>query len=188
MKSEMQLIAELKSGHAEALKDIMRLYSDYVYTLLLQMVKKRHVAEELTQDVFVKLYHKISDFKGTSRFSTWLYTITYRTGLNHLQKKSLTHSFSDFTEEEQHHIFNNGTVVPDGLKQKEQKEIIWQAVDKLKQPYGIIITLFYLQEMTVGEIANMMGSPQNSIKTYLFRGRKMLYKHLITRYKMDELV
>lgn len=110
MLTEKQLIDRLKSGDTQSLKKIMDLHQDYVYTLVIQMVKLKDVAEELTQDVFIKVYNKINSYEERSKFTTWLYTITYRTCLNYLDKKKIVFNISEL---------NTGTNETDISKNEE---------------------------------------------------------------------
>ena len=89
MNSEKDLIERLQEGDVKAMEPLMQLHQDYVFTIAMQMVKSSSVAEELTQDVFIKVFRKIATFHEKSKVSTWLYTITYRTCLNYLEKKKI---------------------------------------------------------------------------------------------------
>ena len=95
--SEQEIIERLKQGDQQALKSIIELYQDYVFTIALQLVKKKETAEEITQDVFVKIYQKISTYEYRAKFTTWLFTIVYRTSLNYLEKKQILVTASDYT-------------------------------------------------------------------------------------------
>ena len=97
MNSENELIESLKNGDIKAMEPLMRLHQDYIYTIIIQMVKSSVVAEELTQDVFVKVFKKIGSYQEKAKFTTWLYTIAYRTCLNYLDKKKIVFSISSLT-------------------------------------------------------------------------------------------
>ena len=79
MTSEQEIIEQLKAGDIRAMEPLMTMHKDYVYTIIIQMVKISSVAQELTQDVFVKVFKKIDTYEEKSKFTTWLYTISYRT-------------------------------------------------------------------------------------------------------------
>ena len=194
MLTEKQLISRLKKGDVQALKELMEVYQDFVYTLSLQIVKSNTAAEELTQDVFIKVFKKIDSFAERSKFSTWLYTITYHSCLNFLNKKQIVFSISEFendnTLEENDHLTNyaNETVEDFRFEENEKQKILWSAIDKLPMQQGIIITLHYLQQFSVREIAEMMSAPVNTIKTHLFRGRILLKSILLKNYSQEELL
>lgn len=92
--NEQNLIIRLKNGDLSALEALMELHQNYVFTVALRMVKKKEPAEEITQDVFIKVYKKINSYKERSKFTTWLFTIVYRTCLNYLDKKQIVYSES----------------------------------------------------------------------------------------------
>lgn len=198
MIDEQTLIRQLKAGDYKALEPLMALHQDYVYTLAMRMVKKPELAEEVTQDVFVKVYQKIGDFQERAKFSTWLFTIAYRTSLNYLERKQIVlpeSSLGSTDEEGQNleHRFQDETTddqdILDDLQWNSQlRIIIWQAIDQLDYLQGVIITLFYLNQFSVTEIAEIIPMPQNTIKTHLFRGRKNLKQILLRKYQAEDLL
>ena len=84
---DIALIQIILQGQQPAYGVIVKRYESYVFTLVMRFVNNRELAEELAQDVFVKAYRYLADFKGNSKFSTWLYTIVNTTCLSHLRKK-----------------------------------------------------------------------------------------------------
>lgn len=195
MIEESQLIKRLKTGDLKAMKQLMSIHQNYVYTLALQMVKSSVAAEELTQDVFIKVFKKINDFQERAKFTTWLYTITYRTCLNYLEKKQIVFSESSLQNETDQEFLNDDINLKDINRNEfekafdtERQKIVWQAIDSLPVQQGIIIALHYLQQFTVQEIAGLMQVPENTVKTHLFRGRKGLRTELLKNYSQEELL
>jgi RNA polymerase sigma-70 factor, ECF subfamily len=194
MLTEKQLILRLKNGDTDALKTLMQLYQDFVYTLVLRMVKSAAAAEELTQDIFIKVYKKINTFSGKAKFSTWLYTIAYRTGLNFLEKKKIVFSISDIGPESDEGestslLFDSDTVEEDFmLEGNDLQKILWSAIDTLPVTQGVVITLHYLQQFSIKEISELLGTPINTIKTHLFRGRNSMKSLLLKNYSREELL
>ena len=94
--NENELVRNLKNGDLAALKRLIEKYQDYVYTIVFQIVKNNELAEEITQDVFIKVHQKIDTFEERAKFSTWLFTITYRLALNQVNKKNITVTESDY--------------------------------------------------------------------------------------------
>src|SRR5215216_596058 len=87
--ADMDIIAQVVKGEQQAYSMLVERYQNYVFTIVLRYVKGREDAEEVAQDVFIKAYRSLADFKGASKFSTWLYTITTTTSLSFLRKKQL---------------------------------------------------------------------------------------------------
>ncbi|HJS55905.1 MAG TPA: sigma-70 family RNA polymerase sigma factor, partial [Chitinophagaceae bacterium] len=84
-----EIISRVLQGEQNAYAELVNRYQNYVFTLILRMIKSREDAEEVAQDVFVKAYRSLADFRGESKFSTWLYTITNTTCITFLRKKKL---------------------------------------------------------------------------------------------------
>ena len=193
MISEKVLIDRLKNGDVKAMEPLMQLHQDYVYTLAMQMVKSNGIAEELTQDVFVKVFRKIDSYQEKSKFSTWLYTITYRTCLNYLEKKKIIFNMSEIASKENNNEVNDFTFKDEfennvsQIEEKEKQQIIWHAIDSIPQQQGVVIALHYLQQFSVKEIADMMNVPENTIKTHLFRGRSAIKSKLEKQFSQEEL-
>ncbi len=201
--SEEKNIQALKDGDISALDKLVDLHKDYVYTLALRIVKTRELADEVTQDVFVKVYQKIDAFRAGSKFSTWLYTIVYRTALNYLEQhgnrlarfESLegyeqNHNYSD-RGEGQHiaHADRSFYQASDGhTEERDLQNILWKAIDALPYLEGIMITLFYLQQFTLKEIAEVTQFPVNTVKTHVHRGRKRLKEQLLRQYALEDLI
>jgi RNA polymerase sigma factor (sigma-70 family) len=198
--NEKELIGRLKKSDQQALKAIIELYQNYVYTVALQIVKKKEMAEEVTQDVFIKVYQKISSYEYRAKFSTWLFTIVYRTSLNYLEKKKILITASDFafpdseevTIDSVHQIAslesqqqNTASMVE---SDHQQQQIIYKAIDSLEMKQGLVITLFYLKEFSVNEIAEIMQLSVNTVKTHLFRGRENMKKTLLRNYSVEDLL
>ncbi len=198
--NEKELIDRLKQRDQQALKGIIELYQNFVYTVALQMVKKKEMAEEISQDVFIKVYQKISSYEYRAKFSTWLFTIVYRTSLNYLEKKKILIAASDFaftdsgevTIDEIHHEAGQENPWQNAESMVEfdhqQQQIIYKAIDGLEMKQGLVITLFYLKDFSVNEIAEIMKLSTNTVKTHLFRGRENLKKTLLRDYSLEDLL
>ena len=142
----------------------------------MRYVNNRELAEELAQDVFVKAYRYLADFKGNSKFSTWLYTIVNTTCLSHLRKKRdgtvlMEEDKMVLLTDQQAHMSDRQ---PDRLEQKADKEMLAIAMRQLPEEDGRILTLFYLAEQSVDEIGIIMGLTASNVKVKLFRARQKL--------------
>src|SRR6478736_5420761 len=93
---DIDVIAQVLNGDQQAYSILVERHRNFVFTLVLRYIKSREDAEEVAQDVFVKAYRSLADFKGNSKFSTWLYTVTTTTCITFLRKKRLdTHSLDN---------------------------------------------------------------------------------------------
>src|SRR5947209_1818902 len=88
--SDNEIISKVLGGETNAFAELVKRYQSYVFTLAMRFTHHREDAEEVAQDIFVKAYRSLSDFRGTAKFSTWLYTIVYTTSITFLRKKKLS--------------------------------------------------------------------------------------------------
>ena len=160
-------------GDTNAFAVLVSRYKDLVYTLALRMLKNREEAEEVAQDTFIKAYKSLNRFKGDSKFSTWIYKITYNTSLDRL-KKNRKHfndvAIDEFTEHKVKTIDN----ALDNLESKEQTKAIQDCIALLPSEDSFLLTLYYFEEQTLDEISKAVGLTSNNVKVKLFRARKKL--------------
>lgn len=176
------LISLACNGDTAAYGQLVEKYQHMVYTLALKLVGRPEDAEEVAQDAFLKAYEALHSFKGESKFSTWLYKITYHKGLDLLKKRKRTihtHSLDGDFKIDIPSLVNTW----DELEIKEQREIIKKAVDDLDSDDAIVITLFYFEELSLKEMAEVLALKSNAVKVKLFRARKRLAS--ILRRKLE---
>jgi RNA polymerase sigma factor (sigma-70 family) len=188
MREESDDIAVIQSilqGRQSAYAILVERYQAYVFTLVMRYVNNREIAEELSQDIFVKAYRYLADFKGNCKFSTWLYTIVNTTCLSHVRKKK---SETILLEEEKIVAFSDSTQnekTYDILEQKNQKFILEKAIGQLGETDAQLLTLFYTAEQSVEEIGIITGLTGSNVKVRLFRARQKLKEVLETKYKVE---
>ena len=145
MTEEQRLIRSVKTGNKNAFPQLVERYKDYVFTIALRVMKSREEAEEVSQDVFIKVFQTIKSFEERSKFSTWLYTITYRTAIDKARKKS---RFTQSIEEDYSflQIADQHFTPAEALQKEDLKNQLLKAVQQLPPVEASIITLFYLNE------------------------------------------
>jgi len=172
--NDTEIISKVLSGDQQAYAALVNRYQSYVFTLALRFTKNREDAEEIAQDIFVKAYRALADFKGTSKFSTWLYTIVNNTCITFLRKKRLqTHSLDN------EGVFEVADSQDSGLRanmveQKSKVAMVNNAISLLNGDDAEIITLFYKSEQSLEEIAQILGLETNTAKVRLHRARTRL--------------
>ena len=172
--NDTEIISKVLSGDQQAYAALVNRYQSYVFTLALRFTKNREDAEEISQDIFVKAYRALADFKGTSKFSTWLYTIVNNTCITFLRKKRLqTHSLDN------EGVFEVADSQDSGLRanlveQKSKVAMVNNAINLLNTDDAEIITLFYKSEQSLEEIAQILGLETNTAKVRLHRARTRL--------------
>jgi RNA polymerase sigma-70 factor (ECF subfamily) len=167
---ERELIKSVQSGNVKAFSQLVDRHKNMVYSLVYRMVKPTEDAEEVAQDSFLKAFKSIKQFKGDSKFSTWLYRIAYFTAISHLRKNKMLTSEIDMSS-----FQNSDKSALDMLNDEDQKYHIEEAMNHLKPIERNLITLFYLDEFSNKEIEKITGLTQSNIKVSLLRTRKKLF-------------
>jgi len=167
-------IQKVLDGDSAAYSHLVAEYKDMVYTLAFSILKQETEAEDAAQESFIKAYQKLRSFKKDAKFSTWLYTITYRTAVYNLRRRK---QMSELPSEE---VIGSDTSINQiaQLTQKEQQHYIRNAIKSLPETEGALITLYYLEENTVEEISEITGLSKSNVKVKLFRARKKLKENL----------
>lgn len=179
-------------GDTHAFAILVDRYKNMVFTLSVKMLQSREEAEEAAQDTFLKVYKSIEKFKSESKFSTWLYKVTYNTCLDRLKskKRSLLQTSVDDFEEKDVISFTN---VLDAIESRERKQMIQKCLDQLPAEDRFLLTLYYFQENSLKEISKIMGINENNLKIRLYRSRikiagilkTKLEPQLINQYEND---
>lgn len=169
-----EIINRVLHGEQALYAELVKRYQNFVFTIALRYTPIREDAEEIAQDVFVKVYRSMADFRGESKFSTWLYTIVTTTCITFLRRKKLTiHSLDN------EHIFEaadnqNSTFKANQVEQKSKVQFINEAIRLLSVDDARIITLFYQAEQSLEEIGRIIGVDPNTAKVKLHRARQRL--------------
>lgn len=170
---DYQLIQSIKNGEPRAYAILVDRYKDLVYTLAYRMVRNREEAEEVAQDSFVKVYKSLDKFKGDSKFSTWIYRIAYNTSLDRIKKNKKHYNdvpINDYTYNQLDTIDN----ALENMISAEKSKMIKDCIQKLPEESGVLLTLFYFDELSLEEISKIVNIEANTVKVKLFRARKKL--------------
>ncbi len=170
-------IDKVLQGDATSYSYLVEKYKDMAYTVAIKIVRNAEDAEEVAQDSFIKAFQQLRTFQGRSKFSTWLYTIVYRTAISKTRKKKIeVTSIDDYVIDN----YSTGSSFSqiEELKSEEQQKYIKAAIDKLPELDALLVTLFYVNDNSLDEIEKITGYSKTNVKVRLFRARKKLYKSL----------
>ena len=175
---ESNLIEQVKRGNTNAFRFIVANHQKLVAHIVGRIVLDRDEIQDVCQEVFIKVYQRINEFRGESRFSTWIASIAYHQCLNHLRKKR---RLNEVNFDEDKSVDNLKTETdPDRIfENNETKRVLKSVVESLPLAYRTVITLFYLEEFSYVEIEQITGMPEGSIKSNLFRARAILKEKLM---------
>jgi len=171
------LVALCQSGNKAAFRKLVEETEENVYNLAYQMLGNRQEAEDATQEVYLRVWRSLPDFRGDAKFTTWLYRITKNSCLNRRRDFAKELRVIDDEETLRRSIASSSNPVEDTMAE-EQKFTLWQTVSRLPRKYRLVITLFYQQQLTYQEIAKLLSVPLGTVKAHLNRARKALAKRL----------
>ena len=166
-----------------SLKELYDEYSGMVYTLALSYLKNEEDAEEITQDVFVKAYRKIEDFKQQSSFKTWVYRITTNSCLDHIKSKNRDKRKFQTNDRELKEDMSKTFYHPGlQLENKELGQILLQEIDSLAENQKTAFLLSKEEGLDLTEIASIMERSTSSVEALIFRAKQKLQEKLSERY------
>ncbi|MBT8305738.1 MAG: RNA polymerase sigma factor [Maribacter sp.] len=184
LEQDQPYVERTLNGDLNAFTILMDRYKYMVFTLAMRMVKNREEAEEIAQDTFLKIYNGLEGFKGNSKFSTWVYKIAYYRSLDYLKKRGRGIDSTSIEMVTEKQVAEEEDIVK-RLEQSERSKSIKDALQLLPGDDGILITLHYYEELSLFEIAQVMGISVNNVKVKLFRARKRLKQVLINKLEPE---
>jgi RNA polymerase sigma factor (sigma-70 family) len=163
-----------KNTDKEILMDLMENYGDMVIRIAFTYVKEQQLAEDLSQEIFIRCYQKLHTFEKRSSYRTWLYRIT----VNHCKDYVRSWSFKNLIPSESIHSERTQEDVSAQILEKEEKKLLFQKVLKLSVKLREVIIFYYYEELTIEEIADLLNIKESTVKTRLHRARKNLKRVL----------
>ena len=176
---DVALIHQILAGDDTAFVSLVKKHQKQVHALAWRKIGDFHIAEEITQDTFLKVYQKLATLKDPKQFSGWLYVIATRQCFSWLRKKRIeTESLDDTHTEWIDEAAYSRYVAEEHAKvtTEAQREVVKKLLAKLKESERTVMTLHYFGEMTVEEISRFLGVSTSAIKIRLHRARQRLKK------------
>jgi len=165
---DQEAIERALAGEQHAYERIVRRYQHMVHTVCIRVLRNAQDAEEATQDAFVKAWQHLAGFGGNAKFSTWLYSIAYRTAISHgRRRKADGPSVDDL-------LHHPATEERDHARGADIKHHLDRALATLSAEDASVLSFFYLEELSVEEIVTVTGLGASNVKVKLHRGRKKL--------------
>jgi len=171
---DLYYVEAVRKGNVQAFSFLVEKYQNMIYSLALKLLKKPEDAEEMAQDTFIKAFQKIDSYEGKSRFSTWLYSITYNACISELRKRRIHFSsiddrqISDQDEMKMHDYYRE-------TKKEDQEKYLNLALAKLPEDDQVLVTLYYYENQSMDEISVITGLTVSNIKVKIHRARKRMY-------------
>ena len=178
MNSSADLVTRVCEGDAEAFRLIFERYSRPVIGFIYDMVNDRGLAEELTQETFVRAYRAIHTMRAETKLSTWLFGIARNVARESLRARVRANSHVDLTDKSVMDLSDNKPVPVDGLLNKELNELIRRSLAALDEDKRLVFTLKVLHQCSYDEIAAITGFSMAKLKTDLHRARAEMRKRI----------
>lgn len=185
---EQEFIKELKAGSERAFSRLINENQTKVYRIALSIVKNHSDAEDIAQEVFIRIYTSISSFKGNSSLATWIYKITYNRSLDFLKKNNkkmkTTKTLDDPEDAELLTLAGEKFIPEKEFEDKQMKEDIHTALQKLPEDQRQLIELKDIHGFSYEEIMEITGLKDGTMKSRLNRARTSLRKMLQTKWNI----
>ncbi len=180
---DLQLIQRIQNGEQQAFALLVRKYQTRVANILTRYVRSSGDIPDVSQEVFIKVYKSLPNFRGDSAFYTWLFRITVNTAKNYLTSQSRRPPASDIDAEEADSYDGSGALKDDAnpeaiLHSQEVKQVILKVIGDLPDELKSAITLRELEGMSYDEIAQIESCPIGTVRSRIFRAREAIDKQL----------
>lgn len=169
MKTDEEFIERIKKGNISAFEYIVKKYKKKVYTIIFNIIRDTQDAEDLVQEVFLRVYSSIKRFKGRSNFYTWLYRISINVSFDYLKKNRRNLEFRDDFS-----ISVDAIEVEKGLGRKEIIEKIFDLANNLPKKQKLIFILKFQNDFSNKEIGEILGLSQDTVKANLYHALKKI--------------
>jgi len=180
---DLQLIQRIQNGEQQAFSLLVRKYQTRVANILTRYVRSTGDIPDVSQEVFIKVYRSLPNFRGDSAFYTWLFRITVNTAKNYLTSQSRRPPASDIDADEADGYDGSGALKDEDnpeaiLHSQEVKRVILDTINNLPDELKSAITLRELEGMSYDEIAQIEGCPIGTVRSRIFRAREAIDKQL----------
>ncbi len=173
MSDEAQLIARAAGGDADAFRQLYRAHREKVARLAYRVLGGHHDLEDVVQEVFVQVHKSLPDFRGQSKFGTWLHRVTVNVALMHRRAAKSRPTFSEPTPEDR--VASPNCPAPDeDAERRERIRAFGRLLDRLGDKKRVVFVLHELEGVTPSEIAHIVGAPVLTVRTRLFYARREL--------------
>lgn len=166
-----EMVAKSLSGDERSFAVLVGRYQHMVFTLVYSMLRNKEEADEVAQDAFVKAYLSLKQFRGESKFSSWLYRIAYRACLDYIRKNA-KHRTDSIDDKSIKYVSDKGAGAYGEIEQKEHT--VRMCIENLPAEESAFVKMFYYDKLSLSDIGNITGISENNAKVKLFRIRNKL--------------
>ena len=167
-----QWLRLLRSGDHRAFAELIDKYKEAVFLCCRTLGLREDEAEDVASETFLAAYRGIRWYRGRAELSTWLWSIAYRQGVSYLRKNRKEYQLEAELDGRIDDSKERGPVA--AAQSREEAAMVWEAVERLPRLWAMTVVLHYRERKSIADIAEIMQMRENTVKTYLFRGRERL--------------
>lgn len=175
-QKDIILLSRIRAGDKLAYKELINRHKDYAFTVAYRILNSREDAEEVAQDAFMQVFGALQSFNGESKFTTWFYRIVFNAAL--MQKRKNRVESVDIETSSEAFLVSHSSDSTEDLRKNERKNAIQKALQNLSADDTTMITLFYLKELSLEEIAEITKISAETAKVKIHRARKRLAEEM----------
>ena len=183
--SDWDLVQRFQGGDRSVFNQLVPKYRNRVMGIATRMLGDRVEAEDLAQDVFVKVYHGLQGFQGESLFSTWLYRITANSCLNHRKRRRRETQISDGADDPELTLSDPSSDPHHLLEQKELKIVLEKSIQSLPEEQRIVLILRDIEGLSYEAVAASLGLELGTVRSRLHRARLQVQVSIREKFSLD---
>jgi RNA polymerase sigma-70 factor (ECF subfamily) len=186
--SDQEIISSVLKGNDEDFKYLIERYKDRAFSLLKRILRNDMDAEEALQDSFIKAFKSLKSFKGEAKFSSWFYRIVYNTAMTKISNRKTDLKIVDIEFDDNDEPINDLSNLyeendTEFANLNSTEELINKLLDMIPVKYSSVLTMFYIDELNIEEIAQSTGMTISNTKVILHRARNLL-KSLVEKHNL----
>ena len=182
---DASLIQATLLGNKQSFDELLQKHQPSIFRMVHRLLRQREEAEDVVQQIFLRVYQHMGKFRGESKFSTWLYTIALNLVRNHIRQRNIRRMDSidipGKTEDSPGPQWPERSPSPEKIAQDRwELDRVRATLDFLTDPHRTIFTLHYFQHLSLNEVALRVGHPVGTVKVYPHQARKKVLSLLVT--------
>ena len=175
-RSDLELIEEFRHGNEKAFNPLVLRYQEKIYWVVRRLLPDHDEADDVVQDIFVKVYRSLNTFKGDSSFYTWLYRIAMNLSLNEIRRKKTRRAFSLDDNVAQHE--SKDPLPLEMLEREERTKLIKDAIERLPEKQKKVFVLRYYEELPYEEISKILKTSVGGLKANYFHAVRKIGEYV----------
>ena len=184
---DLEIIESFKKGNAQAFNVLVNKYQKKIYWIVRKMVLDHDEANDITQDIFIKIHSSLKDFRGDSKFFTYIYKISVNFCLNHLSKKKRTTNKQIDIEDDTLDIRSDDMATDEHFDEKRKQKLLKEAIESLEGQQRAVFNMRFYDNLTYDEIAKLLNKSVGGMKANYFHAVKKIEAYIKSKKDIKEI-